>query len=121
MARPRKHPIEPTQPGRKGKVSLLDKYKDFAGIKVLERRFDHPDLPGSLPIRLKDEPTQVEDPQGAQRRWYLRWVNGAIDGRFSQATDGLGYIAVRVDELQNEQAISGLHHAGDGVVRRGDK
>jgi len=105
----------------KTKVSLLEKYKDFPGIRVLERRFEHPDLPSTLPIRLQGEPDYADDPHGTKRIWYVRWINGAIDGRFSQVTDGLGYVAVRVDELQNPQAVAGLHNAGDGLVRRGDR
>lgn len=117
MPRPRKTPTMDTP----APASILDKYKDFPGIKVLERRFEHPDLPGSLPIRLKDEPDFAADPDGSRRLWYVRWINGGIDGRFAQATDALGYVPVRLDELQNPQAIAGLHSATDGLVRRGDR
>lgn len=102
-------------------TALLEKYKDFPGIKVLERRIDHPDLPGSLPIRLKDEPTYLQDPQGKKRIWYLRWINGGEAGRFSQVTDAMGYVPVHRDELQNQDAVLGLSDSKDGIVRRGDK
>lgn len=118
MARPRKTPAATYDAPR---ASVLEKYQDFPGIKVLERRFEHPDLPGTLPIRLKDEPDHVSDADGAQRKWYVRWINGGIDGRFAQATDALGYVPVRLEELQNPQAIAGLHSATDGLVRRGDR
>lgn len=102
-------------------TALLEKYKGFKGIAVLERRLNNPDLPGSLPIRLKDEPTYVQDPHGKRRLWYLRWINGGEAGRFSQVTDAMGYVPVRVDELQNQESVIGLAESKDGIVRRGDK
>jgi hypothetical protein len=104
--------------------SLLEKFKDFEGIKVAERRLSQPDQPGSLPIRLKDEPSQLEDPQGLKRIWYLRWVNGGQEGRYAQITDGMGYVPVRVSELQNRDAITGIFRDKDDtdpIVRRGDR
>ena len=102
-------------------VSLLEKYKDFKGIAVLERRLESPDLPGTLAIRLKDEPTHLVDPQGKKRTWYLRWINGGEAGRFSQVTDLLGYVPVRIDELQNPESVLGASESKDGIVRRGDR
>lgn len=101
-------------------AALLEKYKDFGGIQVLERRLESPDLPGSVAIRLKDEKTYLEDPQGKKRKWYLRWINGGEAGRFSQVTDVMGYVPVRVDELQNAEAVMGTAESKDGIVRRGD-
>jgi hypothetical protein len=101
-------------------AALLAKYKDFPGIKVLERRMDAPDLPGTLPIRLTDEPAYVQDPHGKKRRWYVRWIN-CVDGRYSQVTDAMGYVPVRVEELQNRESVIGLSDAKDGIVRRGDR
>ena len=101
--------------------TILEKYADFAGIDVIERRLQHPELPGSLPIRLKDEPTFLEDPLGNKRKWYLRWINGTEPGRSSTITDVMGYVPVRHEDLQNEKAIAGLAANTDGVVRRGDK
>lgn len=101
-------------------AALLEKYKDFPGIAVLERRMDAPDLPGTLPIRLKDEPSHVQDPQGKKRIWYVRWIN-CVDGRYSQVTDAMGYVPVRVEELQNRESVIGLSDAKDGIVRRGDR
>jgi hypothetical protein len=103
------------------KHSILEKYKDFEGINVIERRMQYPELPGSLPIRLKDEPTHLEDPLGNKRKWYLRWINGAEGGRTSMVTDVMGYRPVRIDELSDEKSVAGLATNTDGVVRRGDK
>jgi hypothetical protein len=100
---------------------LVGEFQDFEGIKVIERRLQNPDLPGSLPIRLRDEPTYVEDPHGTKRRWYLRWINGGHEGRSSQVLDGLGYVPVLVEEVQNAAMVMGLHKSDDGVVRRGDR
>lgn len=102
-------------------ADLLAKYKDFPGIKVLSRRLENPDLPGSLPIRLKDEPDYLRDPQGKKRTWYLRWINAAENGRWATVTDAMGYVPVYRDELQNPDAVTGLSESKDGVVRRGDK
>lgn len=105
--------------------SLLDKYKDFPGIAVVERRLESPDAPGSIAIRLKDEPTYLEDPQGKKRRWYLRWVNAGQEGRYAQVVDGMGYVPVRASELQNRDAVTGMYQGkdddADPVVRRGDR
>jgi hypothetical protein len=117
MARQKKE----TATERPSRASILEKYKDFAGLPVIERRLKHPELPGSLPIRLKDEPTHVQDPHGKKRTWYLRWINGTIDGRTSQITDVYGYAPVMFSDLQNPSAVSGLAPNTDGVVRRGDK
>lgn len=100
---------------------LLEKYKDFKGIGVIERRLQDPELPGSIPIRLKDEPTYLQDPQGKRRKWYLRWINALEAGRFALVTDTMGYVPVRSDELQNAESVMGLSESKDGIVRRGDK
>src|SRR5574342_129470 len=105
----------------KADTALLERFKDYPGLKAIERRLENPDLPGSLPIRLKDEPPYSEDPTGTRRKWYLRWINGNIEGRFAHVTDAMGYVPVRVDELQDANHITGLHEAKDGVVRRGDR
>lgn len=131
MARPKKTPdvpVKQTRPKARPvavakaiSAELLEKYKDFPGIRVIERRLENPDLPGSLPIRLKDEPDFISDPKGARRVWYVRWINTIQEGRWSQVVDAMGYVPVKVDELQNAQAIPGLSNSGDGIVRKGDK
>jgi hypothetical protein len=102
-------------------AALLDKYKDFKGIAVVERRLQDPELPGSVPIRLKDESTYLQDPRGAKRKWYVRWINAAEAGRYSLVTETMGYVPVRVEELQNADAIMGIAESKDGIVRRGDR
>lgn len=102
-------------------AKLLEEFKDFKGIAVLQRRLQDPDLPGSVAIRLKDEPSYLADPHGKKRRWYVRWINAAEAGRFSQITDVMGYVAVRVDELQNAEGVMGGLESKDGKVRRGDR
>lgn len=104
--------------------ALLEKFKDFPAIKILERRMESPDQPGSLPIRLRDEPSQLEDPQGKKRTWYLRWINAGQDGRYSQVVDAMGYVPVKTSELQNRDAVAGMFADktdADPVVRRGDR
>jgi hypothetical protein len=117
MARKPTKAAEPAKPFSE----LLEKYKDFPGIAVLERRLENPDLPGSLPIRLKDEPTHAQDPHGKKRIWYLRWVDTGENGRYSMVTDVHGYVPVRVEELQSAVSTIGAADTKDGIVRRGDK
>jgi hypothetical protein len=102
-------------------AELLTKYKDFKGINVIERRLQDPDLPGSVPIRLKDEPAYLQDPLGKKRKWYVRWINGAEAGRFALVTETMGYVPVLRDELQHSDGLMGLSDSKDGIVRRGDR
>ena len=121
MPRPKKVQAEDAPRTKADRDALLNKYADFEGIDVVERRFANPIAPGSLPIRLKDEPTHAQDPTGKKRKWYVRWINGEIDGRTAQIRDVMGYVPVRVDELQSADSISGLSPTTDGIVRRGEK
>lgn len=98
---------------------LVEAFKDFENIAVAERRLDDPNLPGSLPIRLKDEPQEHEDPRGTRRRWYLRWINLAMPNRHHIAQQSLGYAPVKWDELQNVNAVVNPFKGSDDV-RRGD-
>jgi hypothetical protein len=102
-------------------AALLEKYKDFKGINVVERRLQDPELPGSVPIRLNDEPTYLQDPLGRKRKWYVRWINAAEAGRYSLVTETMGYVPVRVEELQNADSVMGIAESKDGIVRRGDR
>jgi len=105
--------------------SLLEKYKDFPGIKAIERRMLTGDDVGSVDIRLKGEPSFLDDPKGKKRVWYLRWVNTNWPGRWVHVTQQLGYVPVRVSELLDPESIPNLHRkADDGAdpfVRIGEK
>ena len=101
-------------------AALLEEFSDFPNIDVLERRLDDPEVPGSTPIRLKDEPDTATDPHGRKRRWHLRWVNGTQPNRYHQVTQGMGYVPVRWDELRSIDDVSDKHE-GTPQVRRGDK
>lgn len=105
---------------------LLEKFRDFPGIKAVMRRMESPDHdPGSVDIRLIDEPDYAQDPRGLKRLWHLRWVNGGQEGRFANITQVKGYVPVRVHELQNQDLVAGLfRRTEDGdhpIVRRGDR
>src|SRR4051812_6512515 len=106
---------------------LLAKYQNFPGIKAIERRVLTGELPGSVDLRLKEDPEFHADPLGKKRYWYLRWINTKIPGRFSNITTGMGYVPVHLSELQEGQAdaIGDLHRDAtdekDPIVRRGDK
>lgn len=101
-------------------AALLAEFADFPNIDVLERRLVNPEVPGTLPIRLKDEPAEHDDPKGLARKWYLRWVNTTIPGRYSGMTTGRGYVPVAWDELQDLEQIT-ERHEGAAHVRRGEK
>jgi hypothetical protein len=97
--------------------ALLDAFKDFENIAVAERRLTDPALPNALPIRLKDEPEEHEDPRGTRRKWYLRWINLAMPNRHHIAQQSLGYAPVRWEDLQNIDAVSNPHKATEFVRR----
>lgn len=108
--------------GQQRKVSdedLLDAFKDFENITVAERRLTDPNLPNALPIRLKGEPEEHEDPRGIRRKWYLRWINLAMPNRHHIAQQSLGYAPVKWEELQTADVISNPFK-GDEFVRRSE-
>lgn len=103
---------------------LAELFEDFPSIDLLERRLLDPSGPVSLPIRLIDEPSVDVDPQGKKRKWYLRWVNTAMPGRYHTMTQTMGYQPVRWDEISNREQIAdrfeGTGPNLDGLVRRGE-
>jgi len=101
-------------------AQLRKQFADFPAIETLERRLLNPEVPGTLPIRLIDEPAQHEDPSGKKRRWHLRWVNTAIPGRYQHITQGRGYVPVEWDELRSRDDIADRFE-GAREVRRGDR
>jgi hypothetical protein len=123
------------------KAALIERFKDFPGIDVIERRFENPNDPGSLPILLKGEDAGVcinSDHQNKLREnstdchichkpvreWYVRWVNTGIEGRWGQIRSK-GYVPVEVSELKDAQDVSDLvkmkEDEGKIYVRRGDR
>lgn len=109
-----------TAPKLTAREAILDKYKDFEGIKVVSRALNNPDADSDDGIRLKDEPGYEVDPTGKNRKWHLRWVNTAEGGRWHSVINRKGFVAVKVAELQNTEEIAGLSKSEDGLVRRGD-
>lgn len=115
---------------------LTDMFKDFKNIDVLSRRFHSPNLPGSLPILLKDEsPASCTNSEhmnrlkpGAAtcqcglpaRRWYVRWFNLGKENRNAEMR-ALAYEPVQIVELMDANDISDLYRSSaDVYVRRGD-
>jgi hypothetical protein len=104
-------------------VSTEALHEAFAGLEaldILDRRLENPTAPTVLPIRLVDEPTELQDPHGKKRRWYLHWFNTSIPNRFHSATASLGYTPVLWEELQDREIIANAF-AGSPQVRRGDR
>lgn len=148
MARTPQKRVQVSGPAQKAKKVILpqgdpaaiaERFKDFASIDVLTRRFSDPSDPGSLPILLNDE--QPEScvnsdhmnrlkPGAATchlcrkpaRKWYVRWFNLASEGRNGQMR-AKGYVGVEVKELQDSGDIADLYADRtdrDRYVRRGD-
>ena len=122
-------------------AELLDRFKDYPAIDVIERRFTDPNDPGSLPILLKDEPKyccmntdhQRQLKPGAvkchlcklpARKWHIHTCNTDIQGRWAQMKSK-GYVPVLVKELQDTEDVSDLvkktEDTGEIYVRRGDR
>lgn len=99
--------------------ALVDAFKGFENIDVAERRLLDPNLPGTLPLRLKDEPSHAQDPHNRRRKWYLRWFNAGMPSRLHNARQVLGYAPVLWKELQDETEIAGAFK-GSEDVRKGD-
>lgn len=127
------------------KAVLLERFKGYPAIDVLERRMLDPNDPGSLPILLSDESPdacvnsdhQFRMKEAATtchlckkptRKWMVRWVNTGIEGRWGQIKSK-GYIRVEVDELKDSNDVSDLVRqkedggamSGKVFVRRGDR
>lgn len=123
------------------KEALLEKFKGYAAIDVITRRFMDPNDPGSLPILLKDESSDACVNTHHQHRlkenavkcgmcgkpvrsWTVRWVNTSIEGRWGQIR-AKGYVPVEVKELKDEQDVADLVRRAEEdssvYVRRGDR
>jgi hypothetical protein len=142
---PRVQPAKSTRkvlPPPTDRAAMLERWKDFPAIDVVERRFNDPNDPGSLPILLKDEDpyccvnsdhqNQLKPGQTTcrlckqpARRWYVRYVNTSQPGRWS-AMRSKGYVPVEVADLRDEQDVADLVKQKEGdtgkiFVRRGDR
>lgn len=123
------------------KTALLERFKDYPAIDVIERRFNDPNDPGSLPVLLRDEDPDAcvnTDHQGKLlsnattcpkchkpvRLYVVRWVNTSIEGRWGQIR-AKGYVPVEVAELNDAQDVADLvkqkEDGGKVYVRRGDR
>lgn len=148
MARPKRN-VQTSGPAPKqakslplgDKAALLERFKNYPAIAVIERRFSDPNDPGSLPILLSDEDRNAclsTDHQAKLRenattcfkckkpirKWIVRWVNTSIEERWGQIKSK-GYVPVEVKELNDAQDVSDLvqraETTGETYVRRGDR
>lgn len=78
-------------------------------VSILERRLLDPRGVGSETIQLRE---------GGMA---LRWVNTAKPGRYYVATSQQGWEPVRVEELEDPNAIADLYTGTDNYVRRGER
>jgi hypothetical protein len=117
------------------KQELLERFKDYPGIKAFERALESPDGPGSLPILLKGDPENACRSSGHQdmslgekhckkcgkpnRFWYVRHVNTKQKGRVA-AIKFLAMVPVEIAELKNPEEIADLvKDSADGLVHTG--
>lgn len=98
--------------------ALAEEFKDYPLISAFEQRV----LVGAdanTDIRLRDEASVVDDPQGERRIWKLRWFNFDRPGRANQAAQE-GYQKVRWDEVTDQDVVPTATRT-DEFVRRGDR
>jgi hypothetical protein len=126
-------------PALSSSEDLLKRFADHPNIDVISRRFNNPDDPGSLPILLKDEdphccvnsdhqirlrPAATKCHLCGQpaRRWYVRWTNTSIEGRWS-TMKSKAYTPVEIGDLADEADVADLVRGGpaDKYARRGDR
>lgn len=118
------------------KADLLERFKDYPGIKAWDRAYDSPEGPGSLPILLSDEPTDACLDSGHQnvvrpgavrchlcskpvRTWFVRQINTKQQGRVAHIRK-LGYVPVQFAELASPDEIADLSASStDGLVHTG--
>lgn len=116
---------------------LAARFADYPAINLITRQLAAPGDPGSLPILLDGEPDdacvntdhQFRLKPGATkchlckrpaRRWHVRYINTANDGRWAQIK-ARGYIPVRISDLKDREDVSDLvKGTADDYVRRGD-
>lgn len=115
---------------------MREAFKDYPDVALLERRLEHPDDPGSVPIYLKDDPRpscdEVQHFAKARgkgscpvcavpfRRWKIRSVNSAMPNRLHGILHHKRYVKVRKDELMDPDLIPDLAAGTDEFVRRGE-
>lgn len=123
------------------KAELLESFKDFPAINLVERRLQNPNDPGSLPILLKDESvdacvnsdhqrlvtpkmTKCAKCRKPVRKWHVHWTNTGNEGRWAQIKTK-AYVPVLIKELHDQEDVADLvksvEENGDTWVRRGDR
>lgn len=125
-----------TKPLPTTKAELLERFKDYPGLKAFERALDSPDGPTSLPILLKGDPPnacldsghQETAPLGAvkcrkcgkpMRYWYVHHVNTKQPGRVAKVK-AKAMVPVEIAELLNPDELSDLVKGSpDGLVHTG--
>lgn len=98
--------------------ALKAEFADYPAIEMFERRVVL-GVDADDGIRLKDEPSVVEDPYGQRRKWKLRWFNHGKPGRAYQAAQE-GYEQVALADLRDPGVLS-VEDAKDRYVRRGER
>lgn len=54
-------------------------------------------------------------------RWYCRWINTQLDGRWNTVVHRKRFIPVAVKELSDPRALTGFNASPEGYVTRGDR
>jgi hypothetical protein len=118
------------------RAELLERFKDYPGLKAFERALDSPDGSTSLPILLKGDPPdacldsahQETASLGAvkcrkcgkpMRYWYVHHVNTKQPGRVARVK-AQGMVPAEIDELLSPEELSDLvKDSADGLVHTG--
>lgn len=79
-------------------------------VELYERRLLNADLTGTEPVSLK-----------TPGKWYCRWINTDILGRWDQVIHRYGYRPVHMTELTDERSLTGVTKSPEGYVTRGDR
>lgn len=99
-------------------AALREEFADYPAIDVIERQvLQGEDADAAL--RLINEPSVTDDPQGKMRQWKLRWFNFGVEGRASRASRE-GYVKVEWADLRDAEGLAGSERK-DTFVRRGDR
>lgn len=124
------------------RAAMLERWKDFPAVDVIENYLANPGDAGSLPILLTDEDphacvnsdhmrvlrpgaTTCHQCKKPARKYYVRWMNTGQEGR-AATLRGKGFVKVELGQLRDVSDVSDLirlkdDESGKVFVTRGDR
>lgn len=137
-----KKPARTVLPVPTERAAMLERWKDFPAVDVVENYLLNPGDSGSLPILLVDEDphacvntdhmralkpgaTTCHQCKKPARKYYVRWMNTGQEGRAAQLR-GKGFVKVEIGQLRDVHDVSDLirmkdEDSGKVFVTRGDR